>query len=207
MARRKNVCLRENQPKEFNRNSRMMLAQKTADDAATKDSALRCDHFAAAGSGRQQDAGQGASRLDKIGKRVIVKHGKICIKRFAQDAAQPARRCDHAGIRILVETFHKDEILGFPHDFSDRDVLGWSRQAQTATPAAHCLEETQPAQLESNLHQVVFRYPIGLRNLLYLHQRVALQGGVHQKAQGIIGMMGQAHAAIFPVKDISYILL
>lgn len=51
-----------------------------------------------AGSGGQEDAGQGASGLDEIGQGVRIKYGKIGIERFAQNAPQSARGGDHATV-------------------------------------------------------------------------------------------------------------
>ena len=86
-----------------------------------------------------------------------------------------------------------EALLGMAHHRADIDVGRRPCQPDPAEAPAHAFEIARVHQVVDDLHQVVLRQAMLLSQLANRDKALAVRGAVHQHAQRVVGVFGQAH--------------
>lgn len=134
---------------------------------------------------------QHSGPVGNVTEAVAIQHPQERLHGFAEDAREPASRGDQtlsAGNEVAV-------ALGMAHDRADSDLGCRTSQSQPAIPSPDSLDETRPPKTLDNLHQVILRNAICLRDPTDRDQFALKDRKMDHDPESIIGMARQFHAA------------
>lgn len=131
--------------------------------------------------------------LHEIGERVTVERPEKGLECLLQRGAQVAHGLDAAPTRLGIEAFHECRRLDTPNHLANADLLGWPRQPQAAAASPHGLHVAGQPELVHDLHQMGFRDPICVGDLLDGRQLLPVHCEMDEDTQAVIRVAGELH--------------
>lgn len=138
--------------------------------------------------------GMGTALNNQLVQRGAVEYREIGVGRPAQQGLEQARRCQRAFVIDSIETLDHEKIgLGAAYQVADIDALRIRFQSDPAITAPHRFDKAGDPQLIDDLHQVILRYAMQVGYILNLHEAIAIDAEIHQRAQRIVSVGGKSH--------------